>query len=109
LAGDDDHRSYRVVRGRQKCSHAKDIDLGTALVDIEDGELRAVVTTSPDVVAAQGDDWLLEPVGLQRELGPYGEHRNSVPASDRCGGWGTGHRPVRRPAVEGSLVRFALV
>jgi purine catabolism regulator len=59
LVGDDSYHGYRVVRGRQKSSYAKDIDLGTALVDIDGVELRAVVTTSPDVVAAHAAGWLL--------------------------------------------------
>jgi purine catabolism regulator len=78
LVGDDANRGYRVVRGRQKSSYAKDIDLGTALVDVEDGELRAVVTTSPDVVAAQAAGWLLavsSPVGV-----------GELPAADREAG-----------------------
>jgi PucR family transcriptional regulator, purine catabolism regulatory protein len=78
LVGDDGGRRYRVVRGRRKSGQAKDIDLGTALVDVEDGELRAVVTTSPDVVAAQAAGWLLavsSPAGVAE-----------LPAADREAG-----------------------
>jgi hypothetical protein len=78
LVGEDVSRGYRVVRGRRKSSQAKDLDLGTALVDLEDGELRAVVTTSPDVVAAQAAGWLLavsSPVGV-----------GELPAADREAG-----------------------
>jgi purine catabolism regulator len=78
LVGDDGGRQYRVVRGRRKSSQAKDIDLGTAFVDVENGELRAVVTTSPDVVAAQAAGWLLavsSPAGV-----------GELPAADREAG-----------------------
>ncbi|MFC0435890.1 PucR family transcriptional regulator [Kutzneria buriramensis] len=67
LVGEDDFTGYRVVRGRRKSRAGKDFDLGTALVDVEGGRLRAVVTTSPDVVAAQEAGWLLavsSPVGV---------------------------------------------
>jgi hypothetical protein len=67
LVGEDSSTGYRVVRGRRKSRGDKELDLGTALVDVDGGRLRAVVTTSPDVVAAQEAGWLLavsSPVGV---------------------------------------------
>jgi hypothetical protein len=67
LVGDDPYDGYRVVRGRRKSRDATDLDLGTALVDVDGGRLRAIVTTLPDVVAAQAAGWLLavsSPVGV---------------------------------------------
>ena len=78
LVGDDSHDGYRVVRGRRKSRAATEIDLGTGLVDVDGGRLRAVVTTSPDVVAAQAAGWLLavsSPVGV-----------GELPAADREAG-----------------------
>jgi len=94
LVGDDAGRRYRVVRGRRKSGQAKDIDLGTALVDVEDGELRAVVTTSPDVVAAQAAGWLL---AVSSAVG-VGE----LPAADREAG-----RMLDRAAAIGRPVTAA--
>jgi purine catabolism regulator len=67
LLGDDPHEGYRVVRGRRKARGEGEIDLGTALVDADGDQLRAVVTGMPDVVAAQAAGWLLavsSPVGV---------------------------------------------
>ena len=94
LVGGDAGRRYRVVRGRRKSGQAKDIDLGTALVDVEDGELRAVVTTSPDVVAAQAAGWLL---AVSSAVG-VGE----LPAADREAG-----RMLDRAAAIGRPVTAA--
>ena len=67
LVGEDSFTGYRVVRGRRKSRGSADFDLGTALVDVDGGRLRAVVTAAPDVVAAQEAGWLLavsSPVGV---------------------------------------------
>lgn len=78
LVGQDPSDGYRVVRGRRKSPGGTDIDLGTALVDVDGGELRAVVTTSPDVVAAQAAGWLLAVSSPARVV--------DLPAADREAG-----------------------
>jgi hypothetical protein len=78
LVGEDSSDGYRVVRGRRKSPGGTDIDLGTALVDVDGGELRAVVTTSPDVVAAQAAGWLLAVSSPARVV--------DLPAADREAG-----------------------
>ncbi|MEV6612206.1 PucR family transcriptional regulator [Kutzneria sp. NPDC051319] len=78
LVGEDSSDGYRVVRGRRKSAGGTDIDLGTALVDVDGVELRAVVTTSPDVVAAQAAGWLLAVSSPARVV--------DLPAADREAG-----------------------
>ncbi|EWM11718.1 PucR family transcriptional regulator [Kutzneria sp. 744] len=78
LVGEDSSDGYRVVRGRRKSPGGTDIDLGTALVDVDGVELRAVVTTSPDVVAAQAAGWLLAVSSPARVV--------DLPAADREAG-----------------------
>lgn len=105
VVGDDPCDGYRVVRGRRVSRGDKEIDLGTALVDVEGGRLPAVVTTSPHVVAAQAAGWLLavsSPVGVA-DLPAAGREAErmltrAVALGRRRVGFGRsgGRRPIRR-------------
>ena len=78
LVGAEPDARYSVVRGRRIGRAAADIELGTALVDLTAGELRAVVGTPPDLAAAREAGWLLA-VSAPR---PVAE----LPAADREAG-----------------------